>query len=72
MEDVNWSREMESRNGVAKKGVAKWSHEDESRNGVTKWSRQDESRRGGCKNEKFGGVCDRFPKGSTKLITNIV
>ena len=39
----------------------------ESRNGVAKWSHKDESQRGGHKNKKLGGICNRFPEGSTKL-----
>ena len=50
----------------------KWSCKDESQNGVVKLSREDESQRQGRENKRFGGICNKFPKGSTKIGKNTV
>ena len=54
---------MESQNGVAR-----WSRKDELQVGVAKWSCKD----GGHENQKFGGICNGYPKGSNRLIKNNV
>ena len=48
------------------------SRKDESQTRVVKLSHEDELQRGGCINKKMRGICNRFPKGSMKLIKNNV